>query len=161
MSAVLDEAPALPAAADVLAIAEEVVATYLGADEPLLEVGPGAPAAAAVVSGSVGVTGTARATVTVELDEAAAGRVAVLMLGLDGIPAPEDVADAVGELVNMIGGNVKSLLPEPSVLSLPVVTAGRVLGAADPVVDLHCLWGPHPVRVTVHVPTSTTSPQES
>ena len=32
----------------------------------------------------------------------------------------------VGELVNMIGGNVKSLMPGPSVLSLPVVAAGRV-----------------------------------
>ena len=50
------------------------------------------------------------------------------MLGLDPGDGPrpaEDVADAVGELVNMIGGNVKSLMPGPSTLSLPLVRAGR------------------------------------
>jgi chemotaxis protein CheX len=35
-----------------------------------------------------------------------------------------EVADALGELTNMIGGNVKSLLPGPSFLSMPEVTAG-------------------------------------
>ena len=30
-----------------------------------------------------------------------------------------EVADALGELVNIIGGNLKCLLPEPSQLSLP------------------------------------------
>jgi chemotaxis protein CheX len=36
----------------------------------------------------------------------------------------DEVADALGELTNMIGGNVKSLLPGPSFLSMPEVTAG-------------------------------------
>jgi chemotaxis protein CheX len=35
-----------------------------------------------------------------------------------------EVADAVGELLNMIGGNLKCLLPEPSQLSLPTVSTG-------------------------------------
>jgi chemotaxis protein CheX len=42
-----------------------------------------------------------------------------------GIPDEEltaaDIADAVGELVNVVGGNIKSLVPGPSVLSLPSV----------------------------------------
>ena len=33
-----------------------------------------------------------------------------------------EVVDALGELTNMIGGNVKSLLPAPSQLSLPMVS---------------------------------------
>ena len=37
-----------------------------------------------------------------------------------------DIADALGELANIIGGNVKSLLPEPCALSLPHVLVGRV-----------------------------------
>jgi chemotaxis protein CheX len=35
-----------------------------------------------------------------------------------------DVADALGELTNMIGGNLKSLIPGPSRLSMPAVTVG-------------------------------------
>ncbi len=38
-----------------------------------------------------------------------------------GKASSEDKKDAVGELINMIGGNIKALLPEPSVLSTPLV----------------------------------------
>lgn len=34
---------------------------------------------------------------------------------------PQDLMDAMYELTNIIGGNIKSLLPEPSHLSLPCV----------------------------------------
>ena len=40
----------------------------------------------------------------------------------------EDVDDALGELANVVGGNVKAVLPGPSVLGLPEVgtaPAGR------------------------------------
>jgi chemotaxis protein CheX len=37
----------------------------------------------------------------------------------------EQVADALGELTNMIGGNIKSLIPGPSRLSMPTVTVGE------------------------------------
>jgi len=33
--------------------------------------------------------------------------------------------DATGELSNMVGGNVKALLPQPSRLSLPSVVEGK------------------------------------
>ncbi len=33
----------------------------------------------------------------------------------------EDKKDAVGELINMIGGNIKALLPQPSKLSVPLL----------------------------------------
>ncbi len=35
-----------------------------------------------------------------------------------------DIVDAIGELANMIGGNIKSLVPGPCQLSLPTVTIG-------------------------------------
>jgi chemotaxis protein CheX len=35
-----------------------------------------------------------------------------------------DILDAVGELCNMIGGGIKSLLPGPSTLSLPTILQG-------------------------------------
>ena len=44
------------------------------------------------------------------------------------IPAPDrfndDVCDALGELANMIGGNLKSVLPPGSSLSIPTVVEG-------------------------------------
>ncbi len=36
----------------------------------------------------------------------------------------DDVRDALGDITNMIGGNVKALLPSPSRLSLPTVVEG-------------------------------------
>lgn len=64
-----------------------------------------------------------------------AREVASVMFGI----TREDVSvselqDALGEVANMTGGNLKSLLPEPTMLSLPSVTEGtdysvRVPGA--------------------------------
>jgi chemotaxis protein CheX len=43
-----------------------------------------------------------------------------------------DMQDALGELANMLGGNVKSLLPEPCHLSLPAVVEGADYTARMP-----------------------------
>jgi chemotaxis protein CheX len=47
-----------------------------------------------------------------------------------------DVRDALGEIANMVAGNVKALLPEPCTISLPAVALGTdhtvsVPGTAD------------------------------
>lgn len=39
-----------------------------------------------------------------------------------------DLIDTAAELVNMVGGNLKSLLPGPSFLSLPAVVSGSDFG---------------------------------
>lgn len=48
-------------------------------------------------------------------------------------PTPDEVRDTIGELTNMLAGNIKALLPEPSRISLPAVAFGadydlRVMG---------------------------------
>ena len=49
-----------------------------------------------------------------------------IMFGTEPEAASDDeVRDALGELANMIGGNVKALLPSPSQLSLPTVAEGK------------------------------------
>lgn len=69
------------------------------------------------------------------------------------------IFDAIGEVVNIVAGNLKALLPQPSTLSLPRVeflsthrgatTAGRVAPTAGGlVVDFLC--GDQPLRLTVH-----------
>lgn len=47
-----------------------------------------------------------------------------LMMGQEHPRADEDVRDALGELANMVGGNLKSVLPPGVALSIPSVVAG-------------------------------------
>ena len=57
-----------------------------------------------------------------------------------GIPPDEvtshDVGDSLGELTNMVGGNIKSLLPSPSNLSIPSVAEGSDYSIWAPGTDL-------------------------
>lgn len=143
-----------PAFSDVEMVVEEVWTSFLGAEDPLL-VGP--PAALDVGwSAAVTVSGEWHGMICVELPtdtaEVVTRRMLGLVEGLEDTP-DEDVADAVGELVNMIGGGVKSLMPGPSVLSLPVVAAGRVARPSDAqeVCRFDASWAGSPLVVTVHV----------
>lgn len=76
--------------------------------------------------GRVEITGEWEGAVTVDCDAELADRLAAAMFGMEpgGLEA-EEVRDALGELANMAGGNIKSLLPEPSNLSLPTVVDGQ------------------------------------
>ncbi len=137
---------------DVAQIVQEVWSSMLGLDvEPLeAEIDSSGPA----VAGSVGVSGAADCLISMEMQAAAARAVAAAMFGLsDADVSDDDVADAVGELTNMVGGNIKSLLPEPSTLSLPVVAQGtipalRVVGAKV-LLSQGFVSGDHPIYVNV------------
>lgn len=43
--------------------------------------------------------------------------------------AEQDIADTITELTNMIGGNIKTLLPSPSSLSLPCIDSSSNEGS--------------------------------
>lgn len=47
---------------------------------------------------------------------------ALLQMGDEEQVSDEDFADAVGEIANVVGGNVKSLVTNPGALTLPVVS---------------------------------------
>lgn len=80
---------------------------------------------ARLLAGCVHVTGAWEGAVLIECSDRTASSAAGVMFGADpGTLAPADVQDALGELANMTGGNVKALLPGPSTLSLPTVVAG-------------------------------------
>jgi chemotaxis protein CheX len=53
-----------------------------------------------------------------------AARLTAEMLGSESAPTLDDIRDALGELTNMVAGNLKALLPEPSTISLPAVILG-------------------------------------
>jgi chemotaxis protein CheX len=138
-----------PQLADVLALIEEVWRSFVGVDEPLLPAEPdtGSVAYAATVT----ITGGWDGAVTLEFGVGTAEAVSARMLGLDEI-TEADVADAIGELVNMVGGNVKSLMPGPSALSLPVVSTGRIAHSNDTVEVCRCelSWAGLPMAASVH-----------
>jgi hypothetical protein len=58
------------------------------------------------------------------LDSGLARLTAEKLLGTPKVSVDQDVLDAVGEMSNILGGNLKVLLPVPHKLSLPVVISG-------------------------------------
>jgi len=114
--------PAAVSDEDLLAITEQVWSSYLDPEgvSPLIPLPPAA--LPRDISASVSVTGAWKGHIVVACSSSAAKNAAGALLGIDlADVTPEDITDAVGELVNIIGGNVKGLMPEPSALSLPVV----------------------------------------
>lgn len=138
---------------DLEAITTEVWTAYLLHDgEPMLPVAARDDEQQDVVHASVGVHGAWSGQVVLEIAPQAAELVARAMLGLDDV-GPADVGDAVGELVNMVGGNVKSVMPSPSTLGLPMVVQGRVTRSAAyeavEVCSTDLGWAGQTVRVSV------------
>ena len=114
---------------------------------------------AASITSCVHISGTWDGAVAISCSDRLARSVTESMFGMtDGEAGPADIEDAVGELVNIVGGGLKSLLPGPSVLSLPTVTGGSPMtfpgtevmvsetfrsGAESLVVSVHRRVGEH------------------
>ena len=142
--------PVVPDVYDVEQIVAEVFGSFLGGDESLPVP---APAGDTAVSSSVSITGGWDGHVVFGCSTAASRTAAALLLAMpEDELAEADVADAVGELVNMIGGNIKSLLPGPSALTLPLVSLGGAalhLPSSTEALRLDLNWQGEPVRVSV------------
>src|SRR5712691_9554787 len=70
----------------------------------------------------VQITGLWEGAVTLDCSAALARRTAAIMFGVSPEDASlDEIHDALGELTNMTGGNIKTLLPGPCQLSLPAV----------------------------------------
>jgi chemotaxis protein CheX len=81
------------------------------------------------ITGFVEISGGFSGTVRVELSRPLARKVAAALFGMELEQVSDaEVVDAVGEVVNILGGNLKALLPGPSTLSLPRVEDGDVAG---------------------------------
>ena len=134
-------------------ITQDVWGSFLTLD--LVHVpGPAEPLDGQVVAGCVHVSGEWEGSIFVECTRSHADAAAAAMFqAAPGELSEDEVADALGELTNMVGGNVKGLLPAPSKLSIPSVALGdhchiRVPGAR--LVEGVLLVGESgPVRITV------------
>ena len=145
MSAV---APVL-ATDDLASITADVWSAFLLAedDRPLLPASPG-PFGDDAVHATVEVSGAWRGRVDLVLDPAGADLATRTMLRVPAVAA-SDVVDAVGELANMVGGNVKSLVPAPSSLGLPTVGRGPLPEGGPVECEVGLDWGGSVVRVVV------------
>jgi chemotaxis protein CheX len=77
-----------------------------------------------VLTACVPITGAWEGTVQLRCGDRLARQTAAAMLGLEeGELTTDLIHDALGELANILGGNVKSLLSEPCCLCLPMVAA--------------------------------------
>jgi chemotaxis protein CheX len=123
---------------DVIAsVVGNIASAFLGLELTRMSL-PHAPPAAATTSftACVQITGAWEGAVSVRCALPLAARVAAGMFDTEptGITA-DDIHDAIGELANMVGGNVKALLPGPSALSLPAVIEGSEYRTTVPGTD--------------------------
>lgn len=83
--------------------------------------------------GTIQITGAKPVSIVLSVSDGVARAVSATMLQMNAeYVSEEDQRDVVAELTNMIGGNLKSLIPGASFLSLPTVVAGRDLGLQVP-----------------------------
>lgn len=80
------------------------------------------------ISGVIGLAGTHKGVLAIHIPNKVAMAITSSFLGMDVDEVNADVADAVGELANMLGGNVKAILSENGRdidLSLPSTISGQ------------------------------------
>ena len=79
------------------------------------------------VSAVIGLTGEARGAVVISLKQDLAIQLTSTLTGKEHKGLDDDVVDAVGEIINIIAGNVKQELEEAFrlVISLPTIVKGK------------------------------------
>jgi hypothetical protein len=141
------------AAEDLESIAENVWGTTLGIGVSRLPEWAGPDTTPGMLVGVVRIGGAWRGSVAVHCPAELAGAAAEIIFGVDPAapPTATEMRDALLELTNMIGGNLKALLPETCELSLPVVTAAAdgATPAGRRIAELALACESHPLLVTV------------
>jgi len=107
----------------------EVFDTMLSMDIELTDEGVQANVEGERIVGSVSFAGEAVGNVNIQVNEAFARQITAAMLGMeeDEIDGDEEVHDVIGELSNMVGGDLKSRLCDEGLncdLSIPSITSG-------------------------------------
>jgi len=133
----------------VQSIADEVWPSLVGDGEAFVPV-PVAPPAE-VVSAWVTISGPWNGAVVVTCAPATAAALteSVLMTRPPTVVDDEDVADALGELANVLGGNIKSVLPGSSALGLPQIGSAPSTGRLDDVCRVNGQWRGQSLTITV------------
>jgi len=133
----------------VRSIAQEAWSALIGGDEFLVPL-PGGPPEDAV-SSWVEVVGPWSGSVVLTCSRATAEQLSRCLLAEHAPPVldDEDIQDGLGELANVVGGNVKAVLPGPSVLGLPEVGSAPQAGSPADICRLELLWRGQSMTITV------------
>ena len=147
-----DAAPPIGALIDeetVRSIAQEAWSALVGEEEFLVPL-PGGPPEDAL-SSWVQIIGPWNGVVVLTCGRSTAEELSRCLLGEHAPPVleVEDVEDALGELANVVGGNVKAVLPGPSALGLPEVGAAPGPGSPADTCRVDLLWRGQPLTITL------------
>jgi chemotaxis protein CheX len=139
---------------DLAEMVEQVWVSYLDPEgvSPLIPNGDdGQPSE---VHSSVSISGSWTGHVVYASSTEAARKAAAAFLAMDaGEVSQEDLSDVLGELANIVGGNVKAMLPAGCFLSLPQVVLAPESATkypnAERVTGLFGTWDGEPVSVSM------------
>jgi chemotaxis protein CheX len=106
------------------------------------------------VHSSVSITGSWSGHVVYASSRAAAQRAAAAFLAMEiDEVSEEDISDTLGELANIVGGNVKAMLPSGAQLSLPQVVLAPEASARYPnaqrISGVYGIWEGEPVSISM------------
>ena len=135
--------------ATVQSIADEVLPSLVGDGEAFVPVP--VPAPTEVLSAWVDIVGPWTGSVVLSCAPATAEALteSVLQSRPPEVIDEEDVADALGELANVLGGNIKSVLPGESKLGLPQIGSPPPRGRLDDIRSLVGQWRGNFLTITV------------
>ena len=112
--------------ADICAVTEFAWQTMTGDTLQTTEDNPHAFDEARHMTACIQITGAWVGAIVLTCSETMAKGVTATLFDIERSEvSPEDLMDAVGEMVNVVSGNLKALLPAPSALSLPSVADGN------------------------------------
>ena len=133
----------------VQSIAQEAWSALIGDDEFLVPLPGGLPDDA--ISSWVEIVGPWNGTVVLTCGRSTAEELSRCLLAEHAPPVldAEDVQDALGELANVVGGNVKAVLPGPSVLGLPGVGSAPRADRQGDTCRVDLLWRGQALTISV------------
>jgi chemotaxis protein CheX len=142
----------VPTVENLQEIADQVWTAYLDPEGiyPLL-VGETSESPSAV-SASVSLTGAWHGHVVVTCSTRAARSATAAFMAMESDEVgEEDMVDVMGELANIVGGNVKSMLPAATLVSLPQVVTGATLQfpTTRQVCELSGTWLDEPFSISM------------
>jgi chemotaxis protein CheX len=145
---------------DIYSLVSEIWSSFL-----MLDVEPTAPVASSdrSISALIHIHGSWEGSVIVHCSHALSAHIASVMFDMPPEELTSDeIGDAIGEIVNMLGGSVKSLVDGPGSLSLPTVIGGSQYTLQIPgATELNEVWfvtAEQPLMVQVLERTSAAVP---
>lgn len=139
---------------DLTEMAEQVWVSYLDPEGVSPLVPHGDTKQVSEVHSTVSITGSWHGHLVYASSREAAKKAAAAFLAMEPEEVgQEDISDVLGELANIVGGNVKAMLPPGCFLSLPTVVlapdTASYYPTAERISGLYGMWDGEPVSISM------------